>query len=245
MRQRLTAWAEQKVGRTWLFPRHITQAYMRPLIMNAADLMSGRLLDIGCGRRPYEDLLAHRLTRYVGMEGSATSWSRADLLGDALDLPFSDGSFEVVLATEVMEHLPDSDRFLSEVGRVLSPGGVVVVSVPFMEPLHEEPLDFYRFTPYGLRVLLERHGFESHSISARGGWWSVVLGSFVSQALYDAVNPRAGRGRRRSPLVAGWVLPVCAIAQLAGYGLDRLFRSRRYALGHLAVARKRLSASPA
>lgn len=243
LKQRLTAWAGQKLGGTWLFPRHITHACMRPLIKDVAGLVSGRLLDIGCGQRPYEDLLSHRVTRYIGMERSAGTGSRPDVLGDAVDLPFAGGSFGAVLATEVMEHLPDPDRFLREVGRVVRPGGVVLLSVPFMEPLHEEPRDFYRFTPYSLRMLIERHGFEPHSISNRGGWWSVVLGSFVNQVLYNAVNPSSTAGRRRNPVAAAWILPVCAVAQLAGYGLDRLFRSRRYTLGFLAVATKRRGAS--
>jgi SAM-dependent methyltransferase len=158
------------------------------------------------------------------------------VVGDAMRLPFMSASMDTVLATEVMEHLPDPDAFLHEIARVLRPGGCVLLSVPFIEPLHEQPRDFFRFTPFSLRLLLARHGFDVERISTRGGWWSVVLGSLVTQTIYDVANPPGVSGRRRNGVATAVALPLCAVTQLVAYALDRMLSSPRHTLGFVAVA---------
>jgi SAM-dependent methyltransferase len=163
---------------------------------------------------------------------------RPDVIADALHLPFGEATVDTVLATELMEHVQDSDAFMAEVGRVLRNDGTLILSVPFMEPIHEEPRDFYRFTAYGLQALLARHGLAACSIEQKGGWWS-VLGSFVSQSLYEAVRRRFhGGGGSVSVLTKAIVIPICASAQVLGYCLDKIFKSTRYTLGYVLVARR-------
>ncbi len=229
---------EKALANSWLFPRYIGVVYMRRAMMRARDYATGRMLDMGCGLRPYEAIFAGRVRSYIGLDWpvSATK-ARPDIIGDALRIPIRDGAIDTVLATELMEHVPDPGGFLAEVSRVLHPDGALILSVPFMEPLHEEPRDYYRFTPYGLRALLERHGFCVEAQWAKGGWWSVVLGYFVQHALYDLVSPMEGHGRRGT-LRRAVVLPVCAVAQWLGYTLDRIFKSARYSLGYVVVARR-------
>jgi SAM-dependent methyltransferase len=214
--------------------------YIDAALRRLGDQVHGDLLDVGCGRRPHEAALGRRVRRYVGLDWPARP-ERAgpDVVGDALRLPFLPHSFDTVLATELLEHLPAPGAFLAEVARVLRPGGALLVSVPFMEPLHEEPRDYTRFTAYGLRYLLEAAGFHVEHLLGKGGWFSVVLGSFLNQALYLWANPEDGQGRRRdNPLVLALVLPCCAAAQVLAYALDRVIPSRRYALGYVAMARQ-------
>src|SRR5262249_18078329 len=152
----------------------------------------------GCGLRPFQSILAGQVTRYIGLDWPAEDGqAQADVLGDALRLPFGRAVVDTVLATEVMEHLPDSGAFLQEVGRVLRAGGRLILTVPFMEPIHEEPRDYFRFTPYGLRALLDRHGFDVERILPKGGFWSVVIASYVNQGLYEMINPLGKGGRRQ------------------------------------------------
>jgi len=225
---------------TWLHPRYIGTVYLRPLLAAASVHASGIMIDIGCGHRQYEALFQDRVTQYVGLD-LPINVSRAcpDVIGDAASLPLHCECADTVLATEVMEHLPRPDDFLSEIWRILRAGGVLILSVPFLEPIHEEPRDFLRFTPYGIRSLLERHGFDVLTLTARGGWWSVVIGSFVNQTLYEWGNPLDASGGRRRRLLGSLVLPICAAAQFSGYMLDRAIASRRYTLGYVAVARRR------
>jgi len=230
---------KQAVANSWLHPRHIGTVYLRKALASASQYAHGIMLDVGCGFRPYEDIFRAEVTHYIGVDYPVgIEKARVDLIADALDLPLADDSVDTALATELMEHLPDPDQFLSQITRVLRPFGTLILSVPFMEPLHEEPRDYYRFTPYSLRLLLGRYGFDVIEIVPKGGWWSVVLGSFVSQVLYDWANPvRKSDGSRPDGVGMFLVLPVCAVVQSFGYVLDRVFPSSRYTLGYVVIAR--------
>jgi SAM-dependent methyltransferase len=226
---------------TWLSPRYLNVLYARRALREAAGDVKGTLLDVGCGLRPYERVFEGRVRAHFGMDWPTDgARARPDLFGDALRMPLADVSVDTILATEVMEHLADPNQFLSEAARVLRPEGALVMSVPFLEPLHEEPRDYYRFTPYGLDRLLARHGFALTRIWAKGGWWSVVIGSFVAKSLYDCANPEQRRAGGRD---RWWLLPVvvplCALAQLTAYVLDCFATSRKYALGYVVLAVRR------
>jgi SAM-dependent methyltransferase len=130
-------------------------------------IVGGVLLDLGCGNRPYQGWYEVITERAVGLD--AAPGSRADIAGFADSLPFREAAFDVVLATEVLEHVADVRATLSEIRRVLRPEGWLVVSVPFLYPTHEAPFDYRRFTHFGLVALLERAGFDSISIAAKGG----------------------------------------------------------------------------
>ena len=224
---------------SWLYPRYIGIVYIEPALRRACEFVSGILLDIGCGNRRYEKLFTAKVDEYVGLDWpQLTERASPNIIGDAMKLPIKNGSVDAVLATELMEHLPFPDMFLSEVSRVLRPEGVLILTVPFMEPLHEEPRDYYRFTPYSLHLLLVKHGFAVQSLSEKGGWWSVVFGSFVNQAIYDLATRPDEDGRRHYGILAALVVPICAILQWAGYQLDRIMASSRYTLGYTVVAEK-------
>jgi SAM-dependent methyltransferase len=193
--------------------------------------------------RPHQDIFVDYVSAYIGMDKPLhKGQARPQLIGDALHIPLSDGSVDAVLATELMEHLSAPGSFISEVSRVLRGGGSLVLSVPFMEPLHEEPRDYYRFTPYSLHDLLGKHGLEVEWIKPKGGWWSVTLGSFTNQALYDWANPANAEGQRPNrPLALLLAIPLCAAAQLAAYLLDRIFKSSKYTLGFVVLATRKAS----
>jgi SAM-dependent methyltransferase len=230
---------KDRLRETWLFPRYLGALHTRRSLEAIHPDLAGVLLDVGCGRRPYEPLFAGRVRKYVGVDRPAYAGAaRPHVIGDALDLPVAGSSVDVVLAMEIMEHVPEPARFLAEAARVLKPGGRLVLSVPFMEPLHEEPRDFYRFTPYGVARLLDQHGFAPRSINRKGGWWSVVLGSFVSQALYDTANPPRFDGSRGTTIAGVLVTPLCAAVQLLGYVMDLVAPGRRYTLGYVVVAER-------
>jgi len=200
-------------------------------------LVQGIMLDLGCGTRRYELIFKDAVDTYIGLDWPAIQ-DRAlpNVIGDAMNIPLMDASVDVVLATELMEHLPSPQIFLNEVARVLGKSGTFILSVPFMEPIHEEPRDYYRFTPYSLRLLLEQNGFTIQKIWKRGGWWSVVLGSFVNQSLYNWATSLDNTGRRNYSLLAIMILPICALAQWLAYQLDRFFHSQRYTLGYTVYA---------
>ncbi len=134
--------------------------------------------DIGCGAKPYQRYFPGA-ARYFGIdlpvERSANKLEkRADVYADLRRLPIADESFDVVLCTQVLEHVPEPERVLSEAHRILRTGGTAVLTVPFMAAEHEEPHDYLRFTSYGITDLLTRCGFEAVSVKKQFGFWSAI-----------------------------------------------------------------------
>jgi len=133
------------------------------------------LLDIGCGQRPYATLFAS-VTRYVGIDlpTSGVMSGEPDAWADGMVLPFRSGAFDIVLCTQVLEHAQRPWWLVEESYRVLKAGGFFILTAPQTWGLHEEPRDYYRFTSYGLRYLLERTGFQVKTLEARGGVFRMV-----------------------------------------------------------------------
>jgi SAM-dependent methyltransferase len=163
-------------------------------LRDCRDVVRGRLLDVGCGNRPYREIFADRLTRYVGVDRDRRG-GRPDVAAAALALPFADGRFDTVLATQVLEHVPEPRRLLAEAARVLAPGGHLVLTAPQYWPLHEEPDDYFRFTRYGLEHLVAETGLEILRVKAQGN-----AATLAGQAICNALQPRR-RWRRLVPLV--------------------------------------------
>lgn len=109
--------------------------------------VQGRTLDIGCGGGPYRTLFRDRIGVDVRLEAGV------DVCGSVYELPFESESFDVVLATEVLEHLAEPARAIGEMRRVLKPGGCCVLTTRFCYPIHYVPDDYYRFSGFSLRRL--------------------------------------------------------------------------------------------
>lgn len=110
-----------------------------------------KTLEIGCGSDRYGHYFPNRTT----LDIVARSGVKVDIVGDAHHLPMiPDASFDVVLCTEVLEHLHTPALALAEFHRILKPGGKLILTTRFIFPLHDVPGDYYRYTKYGLRHLL-------------------------------------------------------------------------------------------
>lgn len=201
---------------TWRQPLYL---HLRPLwraLARELRTCRGRLLDIGCGMQPYRALLGPGVTEYVGIDREGPL-SRPTVEGDAESLPFPDASFDVVLSTQVLEHLKNPARALREAVRVLRPAGRLVLTVPGVWPTHEAPHDYWRFTRHGLLHLLESHGVCIERYEPLGGLWAVVG---------QMINLELQRGRLLRDLVP--------IVNLAANWLDRRGSSEDLALAWLA-----------
>ncbi len=111
---------------------------------------TARTLDIGAQTGPYAVCFPNRVAIDL------TPRPGIHVVTDAQRLAFCDGSFEVILCTEVLEHIPDPQSAIDEMFRVLAPGGRLVLTTRFLFPIHDAPHDYFRFTKYGLRHLLRR-----------------------------------------------------------------------------------------
>ena len=144
----------------------------------------GRVLDIGCGNKPYEAAFAGRTTGYVGCDVMQSDRERVDILCEATRIPVPDESFDTVFSTQTIEHVADHRGLIAEAFRVLKPGGVFILSGPMYWHLHEEPHDFFRFTEHGFRFLLSGVGFKVQEVIPNGGMWATcgqcILHSFMN-----------------------------------------------------------------
>jgi SAM-dependent methyltransferase len=183
----------------------------------------GRLLDIGCGNKPYENLFLKRVQEYVGCDIVQSSLKKVDLLCPSGQIPLPDASFDTVLSTQTIEHVGDPQALMAEAHRLLKSSGHFLISGPMYWHLHEEPHDYYRFTKYGFDFMLSRQGFEVVEIRANGGKWA-MLGLVMLHTL-----PRNKKGL---PIFMSW------INRLFAY-LDDRYHDEINTSTYLAVARKK------
>lgn len=134
--------------------------------------LSGELLDVGCGTQPYNAYFSH-LEKKVNCDFT-NERSAVDFVCSACDIPVPDESFDSILCTEVLEHVPDPGRAWAEFSRVLRTGGRILLSAPMYWPAHELPYDFYRYPEHGLRYLAEDNGFEVEELIPRGGVYAFL-----------------------------------------------------------------------
>ena len=159
-------------------------AYLSALMLEASLLrcqtyVKGELLDVGCGWRPYEKTYFAGASKYVGLD-LQTDRSKPDLIGTALDIPAAGESFDTVVCTEVLEHVPDPLRALREMRRVIRNQGHLILTVPMYWPRHDLPYDFYRYTYDGLLYLLKETQWELVKLYNRGHSFA-FLGQVISQ----------------------------------------------------------------
>jgi len=218
----------------------------------------GKLLDVGCGDKQFESIFRPHVDHYFGIEHEATFFAtaanrggaRPDSFYDGNCLPFVDESFDTVISIQVLEHTPQPRRLVSEMARVLRKDGTLILAAPFSFRLHEEPHDYFRYSPHGLRELCNEAGLVIDHVEQVGSLWSLVghkLNSYL--ALHVARIGQAaqqlgklGHESPDQPSTRLWTLPFVAPAVLAistvARIMDRVFYERQEALGYVIVAKR-------
>jgi SAM-dependent methyltransferase len=191
----------------------------------------GNLIDIGCGNKPYENLLAPFVKEHMGLdhEDSFHDQSNVDLFGTAYEIPSSDASFDSALCSAVLEHLEEPEMAIRECFRVLKPGGYAIYSIPFIWHVHEEPRDFYRYSKYGIRYLFEKTGFEIVELQALSGFW-VTFGQLFVYNIY-----RFNHGPLRW---FGIIAIIGLFIQGIAYLLDKIDKTENWTWMYMVVAKK-------
>jgi len=154
------------------------RAFLHTLMLEAslqqcAPYVKGITLDVGCGHKPYEKTFFAGAEKYIGMD-YLTDRSKPDVVGSATDIPLGDASFDTVVSTEVLEHVPDPLKALREMYRVLKPGGYLILSTPMYWPRHEVPYDYFRYPYDGLLHLIKTSGFELTRLYNRGRSYAFI-----------------------------------------------------------------------
>ena len=161
-----------------------------------AHYFKGKVLNAGCGNRDIDDLLkAFGGEEIVNYDIESTI--PGAIMGSLTDTPFDDNEFDAIICNAVLEHVPEIDKVMSELARVIKPGGHAVVGVPYLQPYHPCPTDFRRYTKDGLVELGELHGLSTvdllpvHSIWQTVGWiiweWALEKGGFRKPLVYPFI----------------------------------------------------------
>jgi len=198
---------------TWVVRSALAGWLEQEAVRAAGERGPVRVLDVGCGVKPYYPFFAAHASEYVGVD--VVENPAAELLGPVEALPVEDGSFDLVLCTQVLEHCDDPAAAVSELRRVTAPGGRVLASTHGVQVYHPSPQDLWRWTHEGLRRLFEQNAdWAGLSVTPAAGTASalaMLLGTYVEIAL------------RRTPLAR----PPVWLLNRTGATLDRRVTSLR------------------
>lgn len=187
-----------------------------------------RVLDAGAGEGSYRRHFGAQ--RYTGLDlaigDTAWDYSNLDVLGDLSALPFPDAAFDATLNIVTLEHVREPARVLAELSRILAPEGRILIVAPHEWEEHQPPHDYFRFTRYGLRYLLEQAGFRDVEVQPVGGFFRLL-----SRRLWNALQFFPGP---LALLAAIFFAPPALLLPL----LDSLDTRRNFTLGFICTARK-------
>jgi SAM-dependent methyltransferase len=170
-------------------PNYISRAYLfKSIKYFSRKINNGILLDLGCGSKPYKELFS--VKKYLGIDlnhsGHDHTSSKIDLFYDGKNIPFKNNYFDYVFSSEVFEHIFNLEQILSEINRVTKKGGNLLITIPFCVQEHEVPYDFARYSYYGIKSILARHGFKiigHHKTSNNVGTIFQMIAWYISECL--------------------------------------------------------------
>lgn len=221
---------ESRLTHNWLAKKLVNDKVRAHL-----SLLRGTVIDLGCGTRPYEIDILGTADCYIGIDwGNTMHGTHADVIADvAQPLPIRDHAADCVVTFDVLEHVAEPGRMLAESWRILQPGGILMISVPFQWWVHEAPWDFYRYTRHGLEYLLGKAGFADVQVQATTGFWVMWVLKLNYQLAKLIRGPRPMR-----MLIRALLIPVWWLGQSLALLMDTAWHEEGETAGYFVVARK-------
>lgn len=189
-------------------------------IQRYAGYAKGTLLDIGSGLAPYKPFFKN-VKKYIKMDNFNYPGAKPDIIGDALKVPMKDKSIDSVFSSQVLEHVPNPQKMIDEIYRILKKDGICILTTHMAQVLHGEPHDYFRFTEYGLRELFKK--FKHIEIKPNGGALLAIFQFFIF-----AVD-------EKFPLISK---PFITILNIIIKRLDKIFFDKRFTINYLVYAVK-------
>lgn len=157
---------------------YICHTYLGYYINYIQAYSRGKLLDCGCGEVPYYEIYKDLVDEVV-----CTDWPNSmhkkkfiDVYSDLNErLDFEDNSFDTVLLMDVLEHIYQPKQLIAEISRVMKPSGRVIIAVPFLYRIHEEPNDYFRYTEYTLKRFCEEANLKVIKLDLYGKYIDVLF----------------------------------------------------------------------
>ncbi len=217
-------------------PYYLEYKYLFADLKNAVvQFAAGDVLDIGCGNKPYLHFFDGKISSYTGCDIIQSDKNLVDILCPATEIPLPNDSKDTVFTTQVLEHVADHKKLLSEAFRILKPGGHLILSAPMCWEHHEVPYDFFRFTRHGFEYLLSEQGFETVVIQANGGKWALV-----GQVFLNSIRSSFEKKSWKRSLIKGWyfLFRIKWLVNVFFGWLDKVDKDESATLNFVVVARK-------
>ena len=219
-------------------PVFIELLALRRTLIKAKPYFKGVLIDVGCGEKPYYNLISPFVERYFGVEVPTTYAEvnrKVQVLTKNFVLPFKPASVDTVLLTQVLEHTYEPVRLLASIRPVLKDDGYLIVTVPKSNPVHEEPYDYFRYTPFSLRRMMEEAGLETVLIKPTATFGHMLFQTFLG---WLGRKLQYSKSLRTYLLKAAVIIPIVVIVNCIGWFAGMLMKDERETLDYLAIARK-------
>ena len=236
---------EREVKQFAFLRQNSSRDYLQDFVKEAAtSLPAGALvLDAGAGDGRYKPLFSRARYESADFCQVDKEYGEITYVCDLASIPVEEGRYDLVLLTQVLEHIPEPQAVLAEANRVLRDDGEIWLSAPLFYEEHEAPHDYYRYTQYGLRHLLESAGFTVKRIAWLEGYYGTLAYQLATAARALPLQPAQYGGvliGLAAVALALLLKPLFLLLSLVFYRLDRKEKhtSSGQCKNHVAVAVK-------
>lgn len=238
-------WFGDRLGSTILHPQYFVKIAENHCLEIVKKHVSGVFLDIGCGRQWYRNKIEKYVSKYYAMDHPEHSKKYqsiypVEIYADASSIPLSSNSINTALMLMVLEHLSNPEKALQEAHRILKKSGYFIICTVENYPGHDLPQNFYHFTKYGLREILERCGFRIIKMESFGNFWETqaVMQNVYLMRIVKSVTD----SKTTFPLgllILIFFAPIIILGNIVALFLGKRKITEEFALGHIVIASKK------
>lgn len=218
----------------YLNHKHLDKSFQKSL-----PFLYGVCVDVGSGNAIYKDVISEKVDEYIMVDKSSVhnhmfQTSKEKFIdADIKDLPFDDNSVDSIILTQVLEHIDEPHKAMSEVSRILKKDGVLILSVPFIYQAHATPYDYFRFSEYGLKNLLKDYDYEILEFHYQG-----YLGTAIFSIINGFIWNLSSKNKiLRNTILLPFLLIIFSINNIIGLLLDKL-KMKDFTPNFWVIARK-------
>ncbi len=160
----------------FLNPFFISRRGLSNSIKKNSKYINGKILDIGCGSKPYKSFFKY--SEYIGIDlkkNNKSHQDEVDIIFDGKNIPFEKNTFDSFICSQVFEHVFELKSLLQSIYNVLKPKSRGLITIPFIWDEHEQPYDYGRYTSFGITDILEKSGFKIISINKINNDISIIF----------------------------------------------------------------------
>ena len=161
------------------------------VIRHLLKYVCGKTLDLGAGNAKYKQIIKERADEYLAFD--MFSGPNIDVVGDASNTIFPEENFDTIISTQLLEHVERPWLVIKEIRRILKKGGVCILTAPFINPYHNDPGDYFRYTTSGIKSLFINENFEIVDCDSYGQTFTVLYG-FIKFSFFSPYK-KSKKGR--------------------------------------------------